>query len=413
MKKITIMLLILLALMPAAAFPIGLSSARAMAMGGAYIGLAKGVYAPLYNPANIGLSGYRQAGLELAGIGAEISNNSFTLSDYNSYTGAILTENDKSTILGKIPAEGLKITADIEASVMSLSVGSFVLSLNGNAATEVNLGKDALELFLEGNGLADTFSLDGMYSEAIAFASAGLSYGTTLMRLGSHELAVGGTFRYIRGFGYEKVIELRGGVVTLASGFNGEGTMIARTATGGTGYSTDIGAALKLSNSYTAGIALRNFLSHMTWNKNTEEHGYHFSFDSLTLATMNDSIVVSDEYSRDIPGFESTLPTVMRVGLAHTAGKLLWAVDWEQGFRLAAGATSKPRISAGAEYRLLHFLPLRGGYSLGGGKGSVLSGGLGFDLAFYYLDLAVSNHSGFNFNESKGLHLALSTGLEF
>ena len=195
MKKIHIMLLILLALMPAAAFPIGLSSARAMAMGGAYIGLAKGVYAPLYNPANIGLSGYRQTGLELAGIGAEISNNSFTLSDYNSYTGAILTDNDKSTILGKIPAQGLKITADIEASVMSLSLGSFVLSLNGSAATEVNLGKDALELFLEGNGLADTFSLDGMYSEAIAFASAGLSYGTTLMRLGSRELAVGGTFR--------------------------------------------------------------------------------------------------------------------------------------------------------------------------------------------------------------------------
>jgi hypothetical protein len=381
MKKITIMLLILLAVMPAAAFPIGLSSARAMAMGGAYIGLAKGVYAPLYNPANIGLSGYRQTGLELAGIGAEISNNSFTLSDYNSYTGAILTDNDKSTILGKIPAQGLKITADIEASVMSLSLGSFVLSLNGSAATEVNLGKDALELFLEGNGLADTFSLDGMYSEAIAFASAGLSYGTTLMRLGSR--------------------------------FNGEGTMIARTASGGTGYSTDIGAALKLSKSYTAGITLRNFLSHMTWNKNTEEHGYHFSFDSLTLATMNDSIVVSDEYSKDIPGFESTLPTVMRMGLAHTTGKLLWAVDWEQGFRLAAGATSKPRFSAGAEYRLLHFLPLRGGYSLGGGKGSVISGGMGFDLAFFYLDLAISNHSGFNFNESKGLHLALSTGLEF
>ena len=415
MKTRIMFLVILFGFVPNAVYPMGLSPARAVAMGGAYTGLAKGVYAPLYNPANIGLSGYQEIGIELVGVGAELSNNSFTLDDYNDYTDVILTEEDKSTILGKIPAKGLKVTSDIEVSLMSLSMGPFVLSLNGNAAAEVNLGKDALELFMEENALVDTFSLDGRYNQAIAYASAGLSYGTSIYKSGTRQLAVGATFKYIRGLGYGKVTELSGSgrVDTLMPGYEGEGTMIAQTATGGSGYAVDIGTALKLSDSYTAGVAFINILSSITWDKDTEEHRSYFQFN--TIETLDDiDIEGSDEDPIEIPSFKSNLPTVMKVGLANISGKLLWAVDWEQGFKQAAGVSSKPRLSAGAEYRLIGFLPLRAGYSIGGGKGSVISGGLGFDLSLFYLDLAVSNHGGFNFGEkSKGIHLAVSTGLRF
>lgn len=412
-EKILLLTLISLIVCPVLSNAYGLSSAQAMAMGGAFTGLAKGVYAPLYNPANIGLSEYRQFGLEIAGVGVEISNNSFTLDDYNNYTGAILTDEDKSIILGKIPDEGLKIKADIEASALSLSLGRFVVSINGFAATETNLGKDALELFLQGNGLNDTFSLDGMFSEAVAYASAGLSYGLPVYQIGNRQLSVGLTAKYIRGFGYEKVTELRGGVVTLVTGFQGEGTMIAQTATGGSGYAVDLGAALRISNDYTAGISIKNFLSSITWDQDTEEHGYHFQFDTMTVDNWDDSIVVSDDYSVAIPSFRSTLPSIMRLGIANTSGKLLWAVDWEQGFRQAAGASTKPRLSFGVQYQLVSLLPVRAGYAAGGGRGSVLSGGLGFNLTVFYLDVAVSNHSGFNFSESKGLHFGLSSGLRF
>ncbi|SYZ73511.1 hypothetical protein TRIP_C21629 [Candidatus Zixiibacteriota bacterium] len=413
MKSMITIIAAILLLLPIAGNTMGLSSARATAMGGAYLGLAKGVYAPLYNPANIGLTEYRQYGLELVGFGAQISNNSFTLDDYNKYTGAFLTDDDKSVILGKIPAEGLKVSADVEAGAMSLSLGHLVLSINGTAATEVNLGKDALELFLQGNGLDDTFSLDGMYSEAIAYASAGLSCGMSLYKSGTRQLAVGATYKYIRGFAYEKVTELHGGVATLATGFEGEGIMVAQTAQGGHGYAVDLGASLRLSDSYTAGIVFQNILSNITWDNKTEEHGYRFQFDSLTAENMDDSLVVHDDYSIDIPSFQSTLPSVMRVGLANTDGKLLWGLDWEQGFRLGAGVSTKPRLAAGAEYHLIGFFPLRAGYSAGGGKGSVVSGGCGLDFSLFYLDLAVSNHSGLNFSASKGLHLAVSTGFKF
>ncbi|UCD18328.1 MAG: conjugal transfer protein TraF [Candidatus Zixiibacteriota bacterium] len=410
----TAIALLLLLIAPATntAHAYGLSAARAVAMGGAYTGLAKGVYAPLYNPANIGLRGHRQIGIEIIGAGVRINNNSLTLNDYNDYTGSLLTEADKTDILNKIPIEGLKISADAEASALSVSLGSVVFAFNGLAATEANLGKDALRLILNGNDFNETFSLDGMYSEAVAYATFGVSYGIALISVGSRQLAIGATAKYVRGIAYEEVSEIGGSATTLITGFEGEGNIAIRTATGGSGYGLDVGAALRLSNNYTVGLTFNNLFSHINWNDETEEHGYYFRFDSATADNMDiDSLLISEDYSRGIDAFSTTMPTIMRLGIANTSGKLLWAVDWEQGFRPGAGTSSKPRIAAGAEYRAFAFLPVRAGYAMGGGKTAAISGGPGFDFGMFYMDFAISNHSSFNFSNSKGLHFAFSAGL--
>jgi len=414
MKIKTLFILVVILVLASSAIAGGLSSARAVAMGDAQIGLAKGVYAPLYNPANIALSGYNQTGIELAGFGAEIFNNSFSLSDYNKYTGAVLTTEDKSVILGKIPLEGLELSARVQASALTISLGSFVISTNGVAASDINLSKDAVELLLNGNQLNDTLSLDEMYSEAIAYATVGFSTAKTLYKSGTRQLTVGATYKYIRGFAYEDIVEINGEASTTLSGFGGDGTVIARTATGGTGYAIDAGAALKFSDNYTAGICFSNLFNNITWNKETEEHYYSFHLDTITVDNMDDdSVYVSDDYSESIANFESTIPTTMRIGLADISGKFIWAADWEQGFKLGAGVTSKPKISVGGEYRLINSLPLRAGYSIGGDRGSTLSFGTGLDLSLFYLDMAATNHGGIGSGSSKGLHLAVSTGLLF
>jgi hypothetical protein len=414
MKLKIFLLLILLIIIATLTNAAGLSSARAVAMGGAYMGLAKGVYAPLYNPGNIGIYDYQQRGLELAGAGVEIRNNSFTLDDYNKYTGATLSDEDKSVILGKIPADGLQVSALAEAGAATLSLGSFVFSFNGYAATETDINKDILSVLLDGNELNQSINLNGNYSEAIAYASGGISYGRSIYISGTRQIGVGATVKYIKGIAYEKITEIRGDVVTLATGFEGEGTMIARTSTGGSGFGMDIGATLKFNDNYTAGITFENIISNIGWSNETQEHYYIFHFDTLTMDNMDeDSIIVSDDYSEDVAAFNTNLPCIMRIGIANTSGNFIWAVDWTQGFKLAAGSSSKPRLSAGVEYRPTRFLPLRGGYSLGGGRSSVLSGGLGVDLGLYYLDLAVANHSLFKFAGTKGIHVAISTGLRF
>ena len=218
------------------------SSARSAAMGGAFTSLAKGVDAPKYNPANLGLDGYRQYGLELASVGASITNNAFTLSDYNKYTGAVLSTADKQDIMGKIPTEGLSIDADVKASALSLALGSFVISFNGVGAADVSLNRNIVDLILNGNTFGDTIDVSGSYSDGISYGTVGLSYGRPVYSSGTRQLAVGFTASYIKGIAVEELISLEGLAATYASGFQGRGEATIRTAGGGSGFGLDLGS---------------------------------------------------------------------------------------------------------------------------------------------------------------------------
>lgn len=400
--------------LPDAATAGGLASARAIGMAGAYTSLARGYDCTKFNPANLGFSSHRQNGMEIIGMGVSLSNNSFSLNDYNSYTGATLSESDKQKLLDKIPAEGLKLAADAEATTLAFGMGSFVVSLSGLGAADINMGRAPMELLLNGNTLADTVDLSNMYGEGFGLASLNFSYGRLLYKMGDRQLAVGGTFRYLRGFGYEEVTELNGEAVTLATGFEGEGSLVARTATGGHGFAVDLGAALKINRDYTAGITLNNFLSAVKWNRDTKEHRYEFAFDTLTAANMsNDSIITSSDKTIAINSFTSHLPSSIKAGLARTTGKLIWALDWEQGFRRAVGTSTTPRVSAGGEYRLFRFLPVRLGLAVGGRQGTTYAGGLGLDFASFNLDLAAANYRAIVGSSGKGLNFAVNSGVRF
>jgi hypothetical protein len=416
-KRPTWFLVVLLAALTLISFSLvqadGLSSARSVAMGGAYIGLAGGVDAARCNPANLGLSEYQQTGFEFVGVGAAITNNAFTLSEYNQYSGAILTDEDKRDILRNVPEEGLNVAADVEASALSVSKGPFAFTVSGVGLADVNLNKDLLDLILNGNSFEDTISVTGSYSDAVAYISASLSYGRAVYTAGTRQLAVGATVKYLHGLGVERVVELEGIATTLETGFEGDGRLIVQTATGGSGIALDVGAVLRLNDDYTVGVGIDNFLSSLSWSKNTEEHGYLFSFDTMTVDNMNEDYIVSDDYSKEISGFSTNLPSVMNVGVANTSGALLWAIDWEQGFRRAAGATTKPRLSAGLEWWPTRFAPLRSGFSIGGNRSTALSFGSGINAGPYYLDFAVVTGATLSPYSTKGLNLSFSTGLHF
>jgi hypothetical protein len=392
----------------------GLANARAIGMAGAYTSLAKGYDCPSFNPANLGFESHRSGGFQLFGLGVSISNNSFSLDDYNSYTGAVLSEDDKENLLSKIPAEGLKVTADAEASALAVGMGNFAISLSGIGAAEINLGRAPMELLLQGNTLADTVDVNDMYGEGYGLASLNFSYGRLVYKNVDRQLSVGGTFHYLHGFGYEEIIELNGEAVTMSTGFEGEGSLVARTATAGSGIALDLGAALKVNKDYTVGVALNNFLSVIKWSKNTKEHRFTFEFDTLNVGNMgSDSIITSTDTTIDIGSFSSHLPSSIKAGLAKTTGSFLWAVDWEQGFRRAAGSSATPRISTGGEYRPLGFLPLRAGFAIGGKQGTTYAGGFGLDISAFYLDLAAANYNAVSGPAGKGLNFAVNGGFRF
>lgn len=390
------------------------SSARSAGMGGAYTGLARGVDAAKYNPANLGLKSHQSLMIEFASVGVNLSNNAFTLSDYNKYTGAVLSTSDKQDILNKIPGEGLKINADVQATAMSLSIGNLAFTISGYGAADVNLNKDIVDLLLNGNTYADTVLVTGSYSDGISYGSAGISYGTALYTAGSRQLSVGLTAKYIYGLAVEQLVELEGLAATYETGFQGSGRAIIRTADGGRGYGLDLGAALKLNENYTAGVRVQNVLGHISWNKGTQEHGYIFEFEAATVDDIEeDDYIGSEDYSVDIDGFRTTLPTVMNAGFAKTSGRLIWAVDWIQGLGDTPGASTKPHLALGAEYSLLKMLPIRAGYSNGGDKNAAFSFGSGLRFMGFYLDAAVFTGTTGSVYSSKGANFALSTGLQF
>ena len=391
---------------------VGLSIARSAGMAGAYMGMASGVEASRYNPANLGLTSHQRTGLLLAGAGVTFANNSFSLADYNKYSGAILTQADKDYILGKIPVEGLIVSADAEASVAGVANGSIALAFTGQAGAEMNLGHTVLDLLLNGNAYGDTLKLQSMYGSAIAYGGVGVSYGFPVLALGNRQLAFGVTAKYLKGFYYNDIVRLTGDAVTLTTGFAGDGSIILNTAQGGTGYGLDFGAALKLSEHYTAGISLYNAVSRIRWDYKPKEEGFLYSFDSLYVGSVADSLSVTQNYTRTINPFVTSLPRVLRTGIANTTGRLQWAFDWTQGFTLAPGSSTKPRVALGAEWRLIPLVPLRAGYALGGSQGAQLAGGAGLDLGPLYFDFAALSASGTG-SGARGLQLAVSSGLNF
>ncbi len=390
------------------------SSARSAAMGGAYTGLAKGVDAPKYNPANLGLNDYRSFGIEFVSLGADISNNSFTLSDYNQYTGATLSTSDKQDILGKIPTEGLNLNADVQASALSIALGSMALTIEGVGTADINLNKDIIDLILNGNVFADTIEVTGSYSNGLSYASAGLSYGFPIYSSGTRQLAIGATAKYVKGIGVEELVELEGLAATYEDGFDGQGRAIIRTASGGWGYGLDVGVAFKLNDVYTAGARIENVLSHISWNNDPQEHGYIFEFESNTYDDFEeDDFIGSDDYTRDIDDFSTSLPATMNVGISRASGNLLLAADWVQGLNSSFGASTKPHLCLGAEYYLMNILPLRAGYAVGGDDNAAFSFGSGLRLFGFYLDAAVFTGTSMSVYSAKGANFALSTGLTF
>jgi hypothetical protein len=398
-------------------FAWGESNPRAMAMGGAYTALSTGLEAAAYNPANLGLSINRSFSLDLIGFGISVKNNSFSLADYNEYTGQFLDEGDKDAIMNKIPSEGLQLNLLTEVKSMSFSVGRFALSFRSYGASKLSLDRDPFELLLYGNAVKSEVNLDETSGEAYAIGDGSLSYGHPVKKWADGELAIGATAHYLYGIAYEKIIHAQGGVATTDDGFVGDGTMIVRSGLGGSGFAFDVGASMIFHKDWIFSASWQNMYSQINWSGQPEEMMYTFIMDPINFDNLSDedsdSLVESTDTTYDVAAFKSKLPSIFKIGIARNYKKLTWAIDWEQGTSNNTTQAVTPRIGAGLEYRLVNFLPVRVGTAFGGDRGSVYSAGFGAYIGPFHLDFAAANNGSFNPNATKGAYFAFAMGLRF
>jgi hypothetical protein len=388
----------------------GVSNARSVAMGGAYTALARGIEAPSWNPANLGLSGDKKYRFNLISVGLGLHNNSFSKKQYDLYNGKYLTSEDKQEILASIPSQGLRADFDTEVQAVGISFGAFAFTATGLAASDFTLSKDIADLILNGNELDRVYNVGATNGEGWGIASFGISTAFPISMAIFPEFAVGVSIKYLRGFGYGKVKEAASTFFTDIEGIHGTGRVVLDRARGGSGLAADIGAAARLNQNWTISAGVSNLYNFINWNKETKRFTYVFTADSLTLQQIEetdiDSVFIDSEETTDIEPFSSRLPAELRLGIARTTKRFTLAVDFIQGLRKAPGVSTDPKIAVGTELRLIHFLPLRGGVSIGGKRGFTSSAGFAFDFSIFSWDFAISNSGGMF--SGKGLGVAFA-----
>ncbi|MGD0037461.1 MAG: DUF5723 family protein [Bacteroidota bacterium] len=442
-------------------------SLRTVGMGRAAVAASRGTDAIGVNPANIAIPDIGSFNLSLINSSFRVSTELFTYDIYQKYFTGIdtggtkrapypLTEQDKNDIRGQLPDNGMT-KINIESMIAGISLETALLGGIGFAVIEhagVNFAfsRDFFDmLYLEGMPSNAKYVFDGTSFEAWWYREYNVSYGRKLpVNIPFlKNLYAGAAFKIIRGYGIFQTVKNNSSIenkTTLSDTgknsivgnfdflaqragvdfFNNDSTNISFNfmpdpVGKGTGF--DIGISGEFFDGLIVGLSVTD-IGKITWDKNviqTTGDG-QFTFTGYT-SEIQDSVkhVIKGKNSTG-EAFVTNLPTVFRIGanaesdkvqfLKFLPGRLLLALEYAQGLNESLGNTTKPRISLGAEYRIIPLLPLRTGLMVGGNDKLRWAFGFGLDFRFLTLDFASDNFGMFfspkNFNvASFGLGLKI------
>ena len=423
---------------------------RALALGQAYTALARGPEAVFWNPANLALSGEPKLKWEFLGAGLTLvtENNSFSVRTYNAH----FTDDthrigpaEKKELLGDIPKDGLRFNADL---VPFLSAGvpvnggiSFPLGSGIQAAiathaafgVEGEMPKDMFELMLFGNEFDRPYDIARWDGSSWLVGGVNFAAAKPWMpdRLAAHlrEFTVGATMK-ISGGGYGEITRSDGGMISRIQGTDLEGFAVVRRS-GGLGFGVDFGVAgVTTDGRTTFSAGMLNLVDYISWSIGSRQDSVYARATRLRVTRFldPDQVRMRDVLeNKDIDGdgdpefrekfsekgFSRSLPAVLRAGVAHWPMPHMTVVgNYDQAFSSGFGISPVPKISTGAEYRLVPWFPARIGMSIGGRSSST---GVGFAFGpfnaghaqFEFFDLALVTRGGLLPGFSKGSAMSI------
>ena len=182
----------------------------------------------------------------------------------------------------------------------------------------------------------------------------------------------------------------------------------------GKGYSLDLGFNAKIGDFRIA--ASVTDIGSITWNYNTIKDRDTNSFIYRNFF-LNSSDPTYNAFVNDLDGFNyretnitfsTSLPTTYRAGIAYQPNnKFVVEFNWIKGDNSFPTTISKSLYSAGTEIYITDFLPIRGGFSVGGMESWTVSLGTGLRLRNIVLDFGAGSVN--NLISNKRLSLAFST----
>jgi hypothetical protein len=401
----------------------GQLTARGLGMGGAYTALARGVHAPDWNPANLGLPDNPSFSLTLVSAGIGIENNSATLDLYNHYAVDSYWDPDEvANLLDQIPDDGLEADVSASARVFSFSAGHFALTLGLDAGGNARLDKTFFNIPLAGTRLNTVYSFGNTRAAALGIARVGLSFGKPVDVDFAKAFALGGTVHFDGG-GYGRSEKVEALLSTKDYGIDLDGGYDARYGLCMNALGFDAGLAAQMNDRWTLSLGIKNLIGSMHWNKEVEEAFGYFRGDSIdalnigdiekddsTGSYMKNSPYVDSSWTVEGKSFSTRLPVEIRAGAAYRDGDVALTIDYAQGFEDGPWTTTRPRIAIGTEWRKIGWLPLRMGVAVGGRTGIGTSVGFGLRLGSFCLDWGLLNRGFLLPKTTKGLVMAFEMG---
>lgn len=390
-----------------AQFPV---NARALGMGGAYTAVARGQDALFLNPANLGLADGPRWSLALPSFSlggtttgprfedfARLAEGAFSgggkaYDEYGEYVDDYdgeETESESSAeiqeLLGLIPEQGMELDVDVRLPLAALQAGGLAVGVSYGAVVQQTLGRDAVDLLLNGYEEGRTnYRVGGATGRRATFLDFAAAYGHNF-----GPVSLGITGHYLKGR------SLARSSLSEARFFRGENQVeidfSEALVRGGSGFSVDVGAAMQPSKRVTLSAAVTNAIGKLSWSDQVTLRKVTLNEDDISdLSLVGDRFAESEIAAAGkepvMFGLYETgvLPTTLRTGVA--------LAPWS-GLRIGAGYNRNltdgrlgglwdQSASFGAQQRLV-FLSVRGGYATNFNGATMLSAGasvLGLDL---------------------------------
>jgi hypothetical protein len=331
---------------------------------------------------------------------------------------------------------------------------------------EGELPKDMFELMVFGNQFeGDRISegLNGNYDisewDGSGWAIVGINWAfarpvnirtNETLKPYLRELSVGATLKVLGG-AYSEVVRSGGdGFVSRVEGTDLESYVIGQSASG-FGFGIDLGVAAVLKDGKTTvSVGLLDFLDSYNWSgqiplevSSLPKVGEHlatiYSADAtqdcvfVTASDLRVTSLLDVENAEDIfdnpdvdgdgdvdfsqeigsASFSRSLPARLRIGVSHQPIERLTVMgNYDQAFSSGFGLETTPRVSFGAEYRLVPWFPARIGMSVGGRSASSAIGfAFGpfsvFHMQLQLLDTALSTRGGVLPGAAKGSQISV------
>lgn len=363
------------------------ASSRALGMGGAYMGIARGFESVYAAPGNLALPDAPRWSVALVniGLGGGIYGPGISdILDMGEFDE--MSEPRQEELLSLIPDDGGRLEYSLRVPLAAISHGSMGFGISYLSTGSHTISRDLAHLLLEGyeEGRTD-YAVGNTGGERAAYWDFAASYGRVV-----GPVSAGITAHYLRGrtLVRTRMFEPRVDVEAQEIEVDYIGTLVR----GGTGIGIDFGAAYMPTPAITVSGSVTNAFAKMTWSKDIKMRSVLLDRELIDngrprqlLNLYNWSEVDLDPGSSSLQALETAehlydeafAPAMARLGVAWNPYPMTYlAADYHQS--LSDGRLGDPwdrRLSIGVEqgWRLFR---LRGGFALGNDGGNLLGAGL-------------------------------------